>query len=75
MNSSFTRTPNTEWTATLRLGLWASLVAALAAVVLAGVMPEPLLIIGVIVGASWLSWHQIGSMSQPVVQRARITRR
>lgn len=71
MNTSFTRTPATEWTTTIRLGIWASLVAAIAAVALGSAMPEPVVIIGVILGASLLSWRQVErGAAQPQPRRS-----
>ena len=74
MNTSFTRTPAPEWTATVRLGVWASLVAAFSAIALADTMPEPVVIIGVILGASLLSWRQTDSVVAPQPARVRMTR-
>lgn len=74
MNTSYTRTSTTEWTSTLRLGVWSSIVAAFAAIALAGTMPEPVVIIGVIIGASALSWHQIDRAATPQPVRARVIR-
>jgi hypothetical protein len=69
MNTSYTRTTATEWTTTVRLGLWASLVAAFAAIALAGTMPEPVVIIGVILGSSLVSWRQIDRAAAPLTAR------
>ena len=74
MNTSFTRTPATEWTTTIRLGIWASLVAAIAAVALGRAMPEPVVIIGVILGASLLSWRQIERSTPQPRRRTTIIR-
>jgi hypothetical protein len=74
MNTSFTRTPATEWTTTIRLGIWASLVAAIAAVTLGTAMPEPVVIIGIILGASLLSWRQLERGTAQPRSRAGATR-
>lgn len=74
MNMFFTRTTAREWTETVRLGVWASLAAAFAAIALADTMPEPVVIIGVILGASLLSWRQVDRVAVPHPARVRITR-
>jgi hypothetical protein len=74
MNTSFTRTPATEWATTIRLGIWASLVAAIAAVTLGAAMPEPVVIIGIILGASLLSWRQLEPGTARCRPRAGATR-
>jgi len=51
----------------IRLAAMASVIAALVAALLAGRVPEPVIIVGVIVVASIIGWHR----SQPVPARVR----
>jgi hypothetical protein len=74
MNTSFTRTPPTEWAATIRLGIWVSLAAALVAVTV-GQIAEPFVVISTIIAGSWLSWRQIDLNSRrPAPRRVHVSR-
>jgi hypothetical protein len=55
------------------LALKAGAVAALASALLAGRVPEPLIIVGVIVAASVLSWHRTQLMPARVRSQHRFT--
>ena len=57
-----------DWDAHIKLAIVLSVVAALVTIALAGRVAEPVLIVGVIVVASWLAWARV----EPVAQPARI---
>lgn len=57
--------PVTDWRAQLRLALIASVAAAVAAIALAGFVPEAVIVVGVIVLATMASWYQLEIASTP----------
>ena len=60
-----------DWRAHLRLALVAGACAAIAAVLLAGVLPETVIVVSVIVLATMASWYQLEIASAPATVRAR----
>lgn len=59
-----------DWDAQIKLAIVLSVVAALVTIALAGRVAEPVLIVGVIVVASLVSWARIEPAAQPVRIRA-----
>ena len=57
--------PVTDWRAHLRLAAIASVAAAIAAIALAGFVPEAVIVVGVIVLATMASWYQLEIASAP----------
>ena len=63
----------TDWLGVLRLATVVSVVAALAAVALSGLMTETTIVVCVIVAATMASWFQI-EHPRPAVRRVRLRR-
>ena len=64
-----------DWRAQVRLACVVSVCAAIAAVLLAGVLPEMVIVLSVIVLATMASWYQLDVASAPATVRARHHRR
>lgn len=60
-----------DWDAQIKLAIVLSVVAALITIALAGRVAEPVLIVGVIVVASLVSWARVEPVAQPVRIPAR----
>lgn len=60
-----------DWDAHIKLAIVLSVVAALVTIALAGRVSEPVLIVGVIVVASWFAWARVEPVTQPVRIPAR----
>jgi hypothetical protein len=60
-----------DWDAHIKLAIVLSVVAALVTIALAGRVSEPVLIVGVIVVASWFAWARVEPLAQPVRIPAR----
>gem|GEM_PF-7109947 len=60
-----------EWVPTLRLGAVASVLAALAAIALGRHLPEPTIVVGIIVLATMASWFQLEQPPAPRPARLR----
>lgn len=58
-----------DWRATALLGIVASMAAAIMAVALAGRVPEPAIIVSVIIVSSVASWYQLEFGRRPVARR------
>lgn len=63
-----------DWVAQIKLAVVLSAVAAMVAVGLAGRIAEPVLIVGVIVVASVISWARVEPVAQPARVRSHHTR-
>jgi Mg/Co/Ni transporter MgtE len=57
--------PTVDWRAQVRLAAIVSVAAAIAAVALAGFVPEAVIVVGVIVLATMASWYQLEIASAP----------
>ena len=55
-----------DWAGQIKLAIVLSIVAAIAAVALAGRVAEPVLIVGVIIVASFAGWARVQPAPQPV---------
>lgn len=55
-----------DWAGHIKLAIVLSVVAAIAVVALAGRVAEPILIVGVIVVASFASWTRVQPARQPM---------
>jgi hypothetical protein len=55
-----------DWAGQIKLAIVLSVVAALTAVALAGRVSEQVLIVGVIVVASWAGWARVQPIAQPL---------
>lgn len=64
-----------DWRAHLRLASIVSACAAVAAFLLGGVLPEPVIILSVIALATMASWYQLDVASAPATVRVRHPRR
>ena len=64
---------STDWAGVVRLAMIVSIVAALAAVALSGVLAETLIVVCVIVAATIASWFQI-EHPRPATRRVPVRR-
>lgn len=60
-----------DWGATVRLAIVVSVVAAIATLTLASRVAGPVLIAGVVVAASMVSWHHASPAARPATVRIR----